>query len=194
MVSVRSVVLAGVILLAVAGCGSVQDGSESGRRITSTHVPAFTAPMTTPPPSTSSPVRTTAIAASCAREPWAFGFSPVEAASGNRYLSIQVRNCGTQSATVPQQPAITVRAADGDRVAVQWDWRAPESSRVVAAGHFVSLQLHWLSNGRCERGASALDMVVGGQTAHVDDCLQLGGLDDVTGQPTVADAMWAPAP
>lgn len=191
---VRSVVLAGVILLAVSGCGSMQAGSEPGRRVTSTRLPTFTAPVTTPPPATSSTVRTTSIAASCARKPWAFGFSPVEAASGNRYLSIQVRNCGSRPATVPQKPVITARGKDGDRVAVQWDWRAPRTSRVVAAGHFVSLQLHWLSNGRCERGASAFDMVVGGQTAHLDDCLQLGGLDDITGGPAAADATWAPAP
>lgn len=64
----------------------------------------------------------------------------------------------------------------------------------MAAGQSVSLQLHWLSNGRCERGASALEVTVDGTTGHVDDCLQLGGMNDLTGEPSVADAQWAPTP
>ena len=64
----------------------------------------------------------------------------------------------------------------------------------MAAGHDVSLQLHWLSSGLCERGGVSLSLAVDGQTGQLDDCLQLGGLSDVTGQPTVADATWATAP
>lgn len=181
---------AAAVLLAVSGCGSAQNGLEPGRHVRSTQEPSFTTPIATPP--TSSPVRTTSIAATCSGQPWAFGFSPVEAASGNRYLTIQVRNCGSGPAVVPRQPTITVRDSDGKTVPVQWDWRPAKNSRVVTAGQVVTLQLHWLSNGRCERGGAALDLLVGGRTAHLDDCLQLGGLTDVTGQPTVADATWAP--
>lgn len=115
----------------------------------------------------------------------------MEAASGNRYLSIQVRNCGPRPATVPRMPVITVQDGDSDPVAVHWDWRAAKGSRVVAAGHDVWLQLHWLSSGRCERGGASLSLVIGGQTARLDDCLQLGGLSDSTGQATTGDATWS---
>ncbi|WP_446663793.1 hypothetical protein [Flexivirga sp. B27] len=175
----------------VAGCASVQldtGGGPTGARPTSSAV----TPTSAEP--TPAPVRTTTTFARCGARSWAFGFTPVQPASGNRFLSVQLRNCSDRSRSVPDTPAIVVRDAAGKTVAVQWDWRDPKIARDVDPGHDIYLRLHWLSSGRCDRGATSLEMAIGDSTARLTDCLQLGGLSGVTGEPAAADATWAGAP
>lgn len=194
MRTLAAAVLATVALCGTAGCGSARDGVEPAQRMTSTHEPTFRAPITTTAPTTSSPIRTTTVSATCADGPWAFGFTPVEPALGNRYLSVQVRNCGPRAAAVPAQPTVTVRDDSGNVVAVQWDWRPPRAGLTVRPGHDRWLRLHWHTSGRCDRGGTSLEIAIGPAKERLEDCLQLGGLSEVTGQPTTADGTWALAP
>lgn len=186
--------LVAAVALGLAGCGSARDAATPGRHLTTTVQPTFTAPVTTPASTAPQSLRTTTTYAVCGTHRWAFGFTPVEPALGNRYLSIQVRNCTAQPATVPQRPPITIIDKNGKTVVVKWDWRPAQASYRVGPGEDRWLRLHWHSSGRCDRGGSRLEVRIDGRTGRLDDCLQLGGLSDVTGQPAAADATWAAAP
>lgn len=100
-------------------------------------------------------------------------FGTVEPALGHRYLRVIVLNCTADSYEL-SAPFIAGVDASGTALdlSVQFaggPFTLPQNGR----GY---LHLHWLSNGRCERGVQELRVQLGEYLfAHRDGCFQLGG-------------------
>lgn len=108
------------------------------------------------------------------------GFGQVDAALGTRVLRVTLLNCSGRQ--LPVSRPVIAASRDGAPVPVRWlvdgTWQDPV---VPPAGRW-DVDLVWHSNGRRERGASRLDVTLGGARGSVTDCLQLGGQQAVTGE------------
>lgn len=97
----------------------------------------------------------------------------LDAALGSRYLSAAFLNCGDSPVDLSGASFDGVLGS-GERVDVSYSEESP--APVLAPGRRSDLTLHWLNNGRCERGVQQLFVRVGGGEFDLtQDCLSLGG-------------------
>lgn len=133
-------------------------------------------PAPTPEDWWTAPPRSEPIPAACGDADAAFGFGVVDAAAGSRYLVVTVANCGDAPLALTSPPTIRLADAAGEPVAVAVEHSGgadPEPATVEPGGE-AYLHLRWASNGRCERGASRLEIALGDGSGRLEDCLQLG--------------------
>lgn len=127
--------------------------------------------------------RESAIPASCdGTSQLAIGFGIVDAATGSRYLGVEVLNCSDAPVTLSEPPTFATETLDGVEIDVDWE-ASPGSASAPTIGpnESATIELSWQSNGRCERGAQVLEVSIAGASGRVEDCLQLGndpGWDD----------------
>ena len=124
-------------------------------------------------------------------------WSGVDPALGNRYLALAVTNCTTASFRLPATVPVRPHDAAGAPVPVSLDWQPPQGSLTLAPKEVAYLRMHWLSNGRCEMGATTMDVTVGGASSTVEDCFQLGDYQTETAGSdisSVIDFSWGRTP
>lgn len=182
----RTVAAVLVVLATMTGCGSAQMAA----------IPAPPGPSAQATPTPSPESETTEPVVTPASEPTlapptcddASGLTlrsgRVDAALGSRFLFIQVGNCSDAGLTLPD-PILTGADADGLRGEVAH--KAYGTPPMLAPGGWTTLELKWLSNGRCERGLQELRVTFGEETFDVtQDCMQLGGEFAPDREPTIS--------
>ncbi len=124
-------------------------------------------------------------------------WSGVDPALGNRYLALAVTNCTTAPFRLPATVPVRPHDAAGAPVPVSLDWQPPQGSLTLAPKEVAYLRMHWLSNGRCEMGATTMDVTVGGTSSTKEDCFQLGDYQTETAGSdisSVIDFSWGRTP
>lgn len=126
------------------------------------------------------------------RENLAFGFSNVDAATGDRYLTVTVINCTPRPVTIPPTVPLTATDAEGHSVPIAWEQRPAVGGHIIESEETRFLHLRWKTSGRCERGATSLDVEIDRSQATRSDCFQLGGFEEV--EVETALAHWSTDP
>lgn len=167
-------------LLALAGCAGTVEAIPAGNAWPPpTPEPSGTAvqpaPVSEPEPTPAFVARPRTeedlVELTCADAPLAGGFGLVGAAAGTRVLRLNVRNCTDEPIDLT---APTLTGLDSSRHEVFLTTDAPAGGALKP--HVTrALDLHWPTNGRCERGVQRLTVHLAGQVFVVEDCLQLGG-------------------
>lgn len=112
------------------------------------------------------------------RENLAFGFSNVDAATGDRYLTVTVINCTPRPVTIPATVPLTATDAAGQPVPISWEQRPAVGGHTIGSEETRFLHLRWKTSGRCERGAAKLAVEIDQSRATRADCFQLGGVQE----------------
>lgn len=104
----------------------------------------------------------------------AFGFGAVRAADGQGSMVVSMRNCTTDTFTLPKVPQFTASTADGQSVDITWTAGKEVGSRLTKPKETRSLTLTWQLASSCSAGAQVLGINVRGADATTEGCLRLG--------------------
>ena len=105
---------------------------------------------------------------------FAVNFIGYDAALGSRYHWARVRNCTAEAQLLPD-PVLHGRDLGNIWGELSSEPREDQSV-TLQPDESIELQLHWLSNGTCERGIQDLRVQLGDQTFDSpENCLQLWG-------------------
>ena len=166
--------------LLVTGCLSTQiavpavDDPREHPSLSPTPSPESENVISSPPPEIS-PVWELAEEPECEEGAWAATFSMVDGALGSWFLWVRVKNCGNAAAAVPL-PGFHGLGTNGGTVPLTAGLRGEKELPTLLPGEETVLELKWLHNGRCERGASRLFLTLDGQEfSPSHDCLSIGG-------------------
>lgn len=96
----------------------------------------------------------------------------IDAALGTRSMSLEIINCGTKAVQLGD-PQFIAADVDGNVVDASHE---PTRGPRLAPGERTFASLSWANNGRCERGAQRLVVVLNEQAFDITQpCLLLGG-------------------
>jgi Protein of unknown function (DUF4232) len=190
------------LLVPIVGCGTQSDsGADRGPQETPPSIEVdYTAPTHAADRPPGSPIPTEVLPsstfraqpASCSGTDRRIDAVHLDAATGHRYLAIQLVNCSDQAMRLDELPSISLRTASGrDIEPVVRAWEARPPAEVAPGGHAV-LGLEYLAADQRPR-ATAITLTISGQEHVVSGELDLDARSRLTMYPWVTRTteLWA---